>query len=156
MFGEYDTEKMARLLIKLRGDMPRTTAAKLSDISNSYLVTLEKGFHPTTGKPVRAKPETFINLAKTYNIDPNELLIVANYVDAQMHLDFDNPGKIRFATIDESREKYKLEQLRHENEITTFLYSNDMVNFKGRHLNADDKENIIDMIELMIKMKSEG
>lgn len=56
-------------------------ASDLIGISHSYLSTLEKGTDPRTGSPVSPTPETLMLISKAYNIEYEELMKLAGYLD---------------------------------------------------------------------------
>ncbi|OMD67613.1 helix-turn-helix domain-containing protein [Paenibacillus odorifer] len=153
MFGEYDSEIMGKYLVKLRGEMPRSTAAKLSKISNSYLRSLEKGYHPSTGKPIKASPETLIKLAEAYNVDPNNILTKANYVSGQLRL-FSKSGSF-YSTVEETKELYDIQLKTQENDIEKLFYNNNYISFNGKRLDMADKQKILDMLPILLRSSNE-
>lgn len=56
-------------------------AGDLIGISHSYLSTLEKGFDPRTGAPIKPTPETLKLISKAYNIKYEVLMSIAGYIE---------------------------------------------------------------------------
>lgn len=57
-------------------------ASKLIGISHSYLSTLEKGIDPRNDAPVKPTPETLQLISKAYNIEYNNLMEKAGYIQS--------------------------------------------------------------------------
>jgi transcriptional regulator with XRE-family HTH domain len=60
--------------------------AELSDISHSYLNSIEKGISPQSGKPVSPTIETLEKIAQGLNISLEELLFQAGYISGTQYL----------------------------------------------------------------------
>jgi len=56
-------------------------AAERSGLSHSYIAAVEKGIHPTTKAPIKPSPDSLKAFAKAYNIDYEELLRLAGFLE---------------------------------------------------------------------------
>lgn len=74
---------------KYRGDLSLREFADKCGISHTHLDSIEKGFDPRTGKPVRVTVETLKKIAKTMGMTINDLLINSGDVKIS-DLQFDN------------------------------------------------------------------
>ena len=74
---------------KYRGDMSLREFADKCGISHTHLDSIEKGFDPRTGKPVRVTVETLKKIASAMNMSVNDLLIQSGDVKLE-ELNFDN------------------------------------------------------------------
>ena len=72
-----------------RGDMSLREFADKCGISHTHLDSIEKGFDPRTGKPVRVTVETLKKIASAMNMSVNDLLIQSGDVKLE-ELNFDN------------------------------------------------------------------
>ena len=60
---------------KYRGNMSLREFADKCDISHTHLDSIEKGYDPRTGKPVRVTVDTLKKIANAMNMSVNDLLI---------------------------------------------------------------------------------
>lgn len=60
---------------RYRGDMSLRDFAQKCDISHTHLDSIEKGYDPRTGKPVRVTVDTLKKIAKAMGMSINDLLI---------------------------------------------------------------------------------
>lgn len=74
---------------KYRGEMSLREFAEKCGISHTHLDSIEKGFDPRTGKPVRVTVDTLKKIAKTMGMTINDLLIQSGDVKIS-ELQFDN------------------------------------------------------------------
>ena len=74
---------------KYRGDMSLREFAEKCDISHTHLDSIEKGYDPRTGKPVRVTVDTLKKIASAMNMSVNDLLIQSGDVKIE-ELNFDN------------------------------------------------------------------
>lgn len=74
---------------KYRGDMSLREFAEKCDISHTHLDSIEKGYDPRTGKPVRVTVDTLKKIANAMNMSVNDLLIQSGDVKIE-ELNFDN------------------------------------------------------------------
>ena len=72
-----------------RGDISLRDFAKKCDISHTHLDSIEKGYDPRTGKPIRVTVDTLKKIAKAMNMSINDLLIKSGDVKVS-DLVFDN------------------------------------------------------------------
>lgn len=72
-----------------RGETSLRDFAKKCDISHTHLDSIEKGYDPRTGKPIRVTVETLKKIAKAMNMSINDLLIKSGDVKVS-DLMFDN------------------------------------------------------------------
>ncbi len=72
-----------------RGDMSLREFADKCGISHTHLDSIEKGFDPRTGKPVRVTVDTLKKIASAMNMSVNDLLIQSGDVKLE-ELNFDN------------------------------------------------------------------
>ena len=72
-----------------RGDVSLRDFAKKCDISHTHLDSIEKGYDPRTGKPIRVTVDTLKKIAKAMNMSINDLLIKSGDVKIS-DLAFDN------------------------------------------------------------------
>ena len=76
-----------------RGDVSLRDFAKKCDISHTHLDSIEKGYDPRTGKPVRVTVDTLKKIAKAMNMSINDLLLKSGDVKVS-ELVFDNAEPI--------------------------------------------------------------
>lgn len=74
---------------KYRGEMSLREFADKCGISHTHLDSIEKGYDPRTGKPVRVTVDTLKKIAKTMGMTINDLLIQSGDVKIS-DLQFDN------------------------------------------------------------------
>lgn len=72
-----------------RGETSLRDFAKKCDISHTHLDSIEKGYDPRTGKPVRVTVDTLKKIAKAMNMSINDLLLKSGDVKVD-DLVFDN------------------------------------------------------------------
>jgi len=84
---------------KYRGNMSLREFAEKCDISHTHLDSIEKGFDPRTGKPVKVTVETLKKIARAMNMSINDLLIQSGDVKIE-DLVFDNAEPIDIKTVD--------------------------------------------------------
>jgi len=72
-FGEY--------LKQLRGKRSLREMERITGLSHTYLSTLEKGYDPRSKKPRHPTPEVLKKVSETLNVDYEQLLEKAGYID---------------------------------------------------------------------------
>ncbi len=78
---------------KFRGNMSLRDFAKKCDISHTHLDSIEKGYDPRTGKPVRVTVDTLKKIANAMGMSINDLLIQSGDVKIE-DLNFDNATQL--------------------------------------------------------------
>ncbi|WP_144527198.1 helix-turn-helix domain-containing protein [Bacillus pumilus] len=78
-------KKLGEYLKKVRGTMSQREAARKIGISNTYLGKIEDGIDPRTGKEIKPTPDSLKLIAKAYNCDYEELMILAGYIKKPSH-----------------------------------------------------------------------
>lgn len=66
-----------------RGNVSLRNFAEKCGISHTHLDSIEKGFDPRTGKPVKVTVDTLKKIAKAMNMSVNDLLINSGDVDIE-------------------------------------------------------------------------
>lgn len=72
-----DSSRLGEYLKQKRGDQSLRDFAKKLKISHTHLDSLEKGFDPRTGKPVRPTTETITKIAKGLGVEWGKIFFIA-------------------------------------------------------------------------------
>lgn len=91
---------------KYRGDMSLRDFAKKCDISHTHLDSIEKGYDPRSGKPVRVTVDTLKKIANAMNMSVNDLLIQSGDVKLE-DLNMELPETHKFDELEILFSKYK-------------------------------------------------
>ena len=96
--------KHLKELRKRRGYTLREVADR-SGLSHSYISSLESGVHPKTKAPISPSPETLKGLAIAYNVEYEDLMKIATYIEESKKETAGAPSKSRLDLAIEQIEK---------------------------------------------------
>lgn len=98
-------------------------AAKKIGISHSYLSTLEKGMDPRTNAPIRPTPETLHLISNAYNLNYEQLMALAGYLNTDTHQPEPQNLSPQVETIAAHLEDLDDEQIQEVNNFIGYLRS---------------------------------
>jgi len=85
-------QRLGVLVREARGDMSLREFARRCGISHTHLDSIEKGFDPRTGKPVRVTVSTLEKLSKATG---HSMIFLAGQPGAQLKVDAQNLGVLK-------------------------------------------------------------
>lgn len=142
-------ENLQDIMIRIRKDLKLSLreAANLIGISHSYLSTLEKGFDPRTGSPIKPTPETLKLISEAYGIKYEKLMIAAGYLNKYSNItaetfDDEDFNEIAALIIEHLNERIMKNDDKKSKIITDALD----LNRAWEHLDSNEKAKIFNLI----------